>query len=164
MNAPDVKAVVDALKAGTYDLVDLYSIHAAARAAYVTAVDTKKKRDVFARLSDWDSHKQMLDELMNNWDDHTKSAFVDSLLTLARGDVGDDDDIKAMIKIIIDAASEAAKIKTMLVGKSRYEDEYYEVYENSLNNVKQKAHVGLQKFWNKYVKKAGTRKSVKSVK
>lgn len=164
MNAPDVKAVVDALKAGAYDLVDLYSIHAAARAAYVTAVDAKKKGDIFAHLSDWDSHKQMLDELMNNWDDHTKSAFVDSLLTLARGDVGDDDDIKAMIKIIIDAASEAAKIKTMLASKKRYEDEYYELYLNSLDKMKQKALDGLQKFWNKYVKKAGTRKSTKNVK
>lgn len=166
MPAPlNAKAIVAALKSGAFDLIDLDSIHSAAREAYTAAVNAKKKQDAGAGLSDWESHQQMLDELINDsWDDHVESALVDSLLTLAGGEVygsrAKDDDITAAISKIIDAAGDASNLRSELEGMSDEEDEYAE-YEREYDKKWREANDGLQRFWSKYVEKKSPKKPAK---
>lgn len=154
---PDMLAVIDAIQKGLYSHEELKSIN-----SYVQdAVQKKQASDEVQKhkggLGDLESHKNLLGDMMSEfWDDHQESAFVESLLSLAGGQVygpeDKDDAISAAISAIVDEAGSASNDRSELESGDDESDEYGE-FEESYEAHYSEAMKLLDAFWAQYVDK-----------
>lgn len=154
---PDMFDVIDAIEQGLYDHEELKSINSYVQGAIKKKTTADEVQRHKGGLGDLESHRALLSDMMSDfWDDHQESAFVESLLALAGGQVygpeQKDDDVSAAISAIIEEAGSASNDRDELESGNDEDPEYNE-FEGSYQAHYESAMTLLEAFWKKYVAK-----------
>lgn len=164
-NPKDIEFLLKDLATGHVSSEDIDKILAAAMAAKKIAQSTATKQTTRASLSELESHRSLLEDLMTEWwDDDKETAFVESLLVPAGAQVygpeENDDEASAAISAIIDAAGSASNDRSELESTDDDSDDYFELEKSFDANYSQAMSL-LEEFFKKFVNKAPTKKSTK---